>query len=266
MFLPGVDPSGILVKPEFASRNIEYKCIGCSELLLLRKGEVNRPHFAHRSDSNCSESIYHLAAKNLLCQYLQHGGVINVRLTCTVCKTVGYHKILGKDAITEYRMGDIIPDIYCSGTIIEIYHTHRQNNRPEPWYEFRAKDVLESESTIIDDVRLDRVCDTCVKKSKCRGDCHKKLDTGEYTIVCRRCKGMFPERMIYRGLCSNCAIPSECSRPKRTKKPKCRKRRYCGFCKTYDVKMRKFPNCKHKACSECHKKEISCVYCSKCLQ
>lgn len=257
MFMPGFDiESSILVKPEFATRDHTYTCPVCKEFLILRAGSINRPHFAHKSNSNCSytdhpnESVYHLIAKTLLCQHLNQGGIIHAKLECSNCKVVGYHTISTGamyDAKTEYRIDNIIADIYLNGIIIEIYHTHRQYDRPEPWYEFRAKDVLESSTIEIKDTR-DRLCDACLRENLRKYDC--KL------TQCQDCGDMFSERQTVNDICISCYV-----KRKNSCKTRKRKKKYCGYCQKSGVKTRRFSKCRHFACIKCIKTN-SCRYCA----
>ena len=64
--------------PSEATKGKEYKCVDCDKHVILRKGEVRRPHFAHYSQKNvCSyyehpnEAQIHKDAK-LLMQKMKH--------------------------------------------------------------------------------------------------------------------------------------------------------------------------------------------------
>ncbi len=54
-----------------ASKTNKYYCPDCNKSVILRKGEINRPHFAHKKESGCnyydkpSESQIHKDAKML---------------------------------------------------------------------------------------------------------------------------------------------------------------------------------------------------------
>src|SRR5205814_4538171 len=51
-----------------SDKNADYRCDGCRNRMILRRGLIKVPHFAHRSGEACSvdyepESQYHLQAK-----------------------------------------------------------------------------------------------------------------------------------------------------------------------------------------------------------
>lgn len=65
----GLDPSGRLVPPTEAAREVAYCCPGCASPLILRAGAVKRPHFAHDTQAACQpESLLHRTAKQLIAQ------------------------------------------------------------------------------------------------------------------------------------------------------------------------------------------------------
>lgn len=54
---------GTLVRPQDATRGVEYRCPGCGAAVVLRRGKRRRAHFAHRDESCAPDSALHRAAK-----------------------------------------------------------------------------------------------------------------------------------------------------------------------------------------------------------
>lgn len=77
--------NNLLVKAENANKNIDYICPGCLGNVILKNGEINRPHFAHSDSKECAdfaenESYEHLKAKLDLFDQLQVAGYKNIEL------------------------------------------------------------------------------------------------------------------------------------------------------------------------------------------
>lgn len=64
-----------LISAISAEKNQDYFCIECSDKMILRRGEVKRPHFAHVSkDRVCNpESALHKAGKRVIKEMIQNG-------------------------------------------------------------------------------------------------------------------------------------------------------------------------------------------------
>lgn len=63
----GRSRTGALVAAVRASATAAYTCPGCGSPLILRRGEIRSPHFAHNSSHPCSpETALHLGAKALV--------------------------------------------------------------------------------------------------------------------------------------------------------------------------------------------------------
>jgi hypothetical protein len=70
----GETRSGRLVRARDASPDVKYHCPGCGTPLLLRKGAVRSPHFAHKNHGHCSpETALHKGVKNWIAQILRKG-------------------------------------------------------------------------------------------------------------------------------------------------------------------------------------------------
>lgn len=156
-----------LVLAKDAYKQNEYICIGCKEDLIFRKGEVKIPHFAHRPHSKClyfcnhtsEESQIHKTAKELLKEILMNKQSLIISKKCTTCSCECDEEIIDlnnskKIIELEYNFihnGLRIADVaYLVNNeikyIFEICHTHKteEQNRPEPWFEFDAMELINS--------------------------------------------------------------------------------------------------------------------------
>lgn len=171
--------------PIFASKSNEYKCPDCDKKVMLKKGKIKRPHFAHfKSQNTCNyynhpgESQIHFYAKELLKYVLQNKKCMICR-KCDLCRgnieqsiVVNATNIVKKEYIFEYN-GKKIADVAVIDNnnikyIFEIYHKHAtlEVNRPEPWFEIEATNLIQNienntnESILIDCIRSQK-CDVC---------------------------------------------------------------------------------------------------------
>lgn len=64
---------GALIRPADAAKDVVYLCPACPATLILRAGEKNARHFAHRPSSSCSsESVKHKLAKLLIVEAVEN--------------------------------------------------------------------------------------------------------------------------------------------------------------------------------------------------
>jgi competence CoiA-like predicted nuclease len=62
-----LDNNRSLIKPESAEKGNNYFCPACGEPVILKKGDVRVPHFAHKISETCNqETIIHKTAKLLI--------------------------------------------------------------------------------------------------------------------------------------------------------------------------------------------------------
>ncbi|MCG9132365.1 hypothetical protein J5I95_11845 [Candidatus Poribacteria bacterium] len=55
-----------LYDPHIAEKGKHYFCLACKDTVILRKGEIKTPHFAHKASEICNqETIIHRIAKQL---------------------------------------------------------------------------------------------------------------------------------------------------------------------------------------------------------
>ena len=178
--------------PFKAEKNTNYKCIGCQQKVILKKGSIRKCHFAHYSQSNCvyyehpNESEIHKEAKYKLASWLKEHKPIKFIWMC--CKTrydgnsCGTHESAGMEHDIKYDVNDTIVieyrDInnkYIADVaiinegkvkyIFEIKNTHSTTTdvRPEPWFEINAQEILEDENNEEGDIYL-----TCIRNNKNR--------------------------------------------------------------------------------------------------
>ena len=157
--LGAVDINTTIYTPPYrAIKSSKYKCIECNEKVIFKKGEKRKPYFSHYAETVCNyyehpnESQLHKDAKLLLYELLNEKKNININSVCCFCNekivtTISYDD--DSKAEIEYRnkKNNFIPDIVLLSNnkikyIFEIYVTHLQKNRPEPWFEINANDLI----------------------------------------------------------------------------------------------------------------------------
>lgn len=185
--------------PKIASKKNKYKCPSCEKDVIFRNGKIKAPHYAHKqSESPCfyydkpTESQIHKDAKMLLKSLLDNKQRICIRKTCKYCKfekedcrerdnliaselTDDYYSENAK-AFIEYkfnynnstRSADVAivenDKIKC---IFEICYKNKtkEENRPEPWVEIKAADLINIvNSRNVDD---DFISIDCIRDYKC---------------------------------------------------------------------------------------------------
>jgi hypothetical protein len=177
------------VYPAIATKSEQYVCPDCSKDLILKKGQKNAHHFAHYKSTNpCtyydkpSESQIHKDAKLLLKNLLDNKKQLTfIRKCIGTCgnKPEEYEIPVVTDTskiVTEHRFmhnGPKIADVAYidSGEIVcifEICNTHKTDeiNRPEPWFEIDALDLINSvnrqENEIIIQCIRENFCGKCI--------------------------------------------------------------------------------------------------------
>lgn len=176
--------SGEYCRPGNASKDKSYKCAECDQRVILRKGEIRRPHFAHYSKRECSyyehpnESQIHKDAKYRMAEILKKKSDISIGWQCQNAKCIGsnYNETSiiykeGDGVIIEYRNpeGKYIADIALINNgkpryIFEIKNTHATTTpRPEPWFEIDAKELFEDYNLDVNNYSFD-----CVRRNTMR--------------------------------------------------------------------------------------------------
>ena len=157
--------SKIPISPEMAEKGQDFLCPICDNEVILKRGEVRRPHFAHKPDTGCSgEGVRHKVAKQMI--YLMYRRSIDTPMTSIGvfrrCPNCSQHAICiqgrtgyDDDVKCEVNVGGYRVDIalFRNGKPtygIEIQDTHPVDD--EKWDAFKklgfpcieveAKDVI----------------------------------------------------------------------------------------------------------------------------
>jgi hypothetical protein len=160
------------VNISYASKKNKYVCPECDSDVILRKGEKNRVHFAHKRESGCEyyehprESQIHKEGKMVI-KMLIENNQLELYGECEECKEKKEIKLPkyenGKSVVLEhsFRYDFYNNDINDDGElkiadvayldeenkiiwIFEILNTHKtgEGERPEPWNEIEVKELL----------------------------------------------------------------------------------------------------------------------------
>ena len=178
--------TGQYVLPSKATKRDKYKCPDCNKDLILCKGKIRRPYFRHKVDNQpCqyytspSESQIHKDAKYRLKYLLETKDVTIVRY-CQNCNSNKEHIIPElidvSKIIIEYRFeykGSVKSCDVCYlddgkiNSIFEICYKHKTKpeNRPEPWFELDAKNIVNTSESEEKEIEL-----KCIRDEKC-SDC-----------------------------------------------------------------------------------------------
>jgi hypothetical protein len=79
-------PNKTPMSPEVAEKGQDFSCPICENKVVLKRGKVRRPHFAHKPDTGCSgEGVDHKVAKQMI--YLMY-----LRTVRTVMMSVTTHR------------------------------------------------------------------------------------------------------------------------------------------------------------------------------
>ena len=175
-----------------AKRKIFYSCLDCKSDVILRAGLKNKKHFAHHnSNSNCTfyenhgnypgESKMHKDAKYRIESIINKNKTLKINKECNECceiKTTLIKNTGNIKAVQEYKFvfnnSNKSADVAILknnklDSIIEIFHTHATNeqDRPEPWFELSAFDVLEKTETEKENYELKCsrmfICKSCIE-------------------------------------------------------------------------------------------------------
>jgi hypothetical protein len=201
-----VKGSNDYIYPAKAKKKIKYSCPECKKDVLVRKGDKRIHHFAHyKSDSPCEyynnpgESAIHKEAKLLLKTILNEKRIFTVKRYCRKCDDSinvfidSNLYINSPSAIIEY------PFLYDNShkkadvallndnelkIIFEICYRNKtsEENRPEPWIELKAEELI---NTINKEEQTDILNLICIRYFKC-GNCilnekyEEKLRTEEF--------------------------------------------------------------------------------------
>jgi hypothetical protein len=183
--------------PKIAIRGNKYKCPSCEKDVIFKHGKIKQPHFAHYKSYNpCyyydkpSESQIHKDAKMLMKKLLDEKHNIFIERKCNYCEKYGIcnesddYDIFSHEyndntkAIIEYKFkyndSNKSADVALVENdkikyIFEICYKNKtyENNRPEPWFEIKAEDLLNkiNSGEIIDEEG--NISLECIRHHKC---------------------------------------------------------------------------------------------------
>lgn len=175
--------------PIIANKLNKYECPSCERDVILKKGKIKKPHFAHyKTDNPChyydkpSESQIHKDAKMLMQTLLNNKQKLDIYRQCSYCvfsdklhslnytpdcKAVIEHKF-------EYNNSKKSADVALVDNnniiyLFEICYKHKTNeeNRPEPWIEIDAELLIRK----VNNNNINTI--TCIREYKCK-KCIKK--------------------------------------------------------------------------------------------
>jgi len=133
-----LDKSGSIVKAVDTPRSELYTCISCGERMVLRRGEIKRPYFAHYTeDLNCTpETVIHKMAKDNIKtgidRALKWKFKYQFTWRCPVCNQdhKGDLALSPREVKTEVSLDGVRPDILLSSikgkplVAVEVVVTH----------------------------------------------------------------------------------------------------------------------------------------------
>jgi len=213
----GLAPDGRPVMARQAREGLEYRCPGCAGPLLLKRGAVRAPHFAHKTTLGCSpETALHQGVKNWICLVLQkrlarkRAPDPKLRVPCEgprwrreqrlgdPCPGKAWLRVseLAFDEVAEERMtpDGLRPDVLllhqgAPVLAIEVLVTHAVDAAKAartscPWVELNALQVL-SRPSVWEPHRQSHpwsgVCPNCLwREQSCLSDPSEHLSPGEY--------------------------------------------------------------------------------------
>lgn len=184
----GINSEGERVWAKAALRAETYYCPDCGGELVLRRGKVMRPHFAHRAiPEDCDfihESEAHFAAKHRVKELVEAGKQIAFVRKCSTCETEIAQRV-PKDVVkaeVEHTLGTgHRADVGLFDTkgrlraVIEVFATHRVDDEKSEalneagisWSEIEAKEILESSSwSLMSDYFAEAECRRCQLRRK----------------------------------------------------------------------------------------------------
>lgn len=135
-----LDGNNEVADAKTAPREQPYHCIGCSQPMILKRGQIQRPHFAHRSKSStCApETVLHRMAKEAIRagieDALQHDRPYLMKWRCSNCGSINAGDLARtrpRHVVMEKPLEGARPDLLIVGaggkplTVIEIVVTHK---------------------------------------------------------------------------------------------------------------------------------------------
>ena len=122
---------GVVVFPHNCARGKNYTCPECTKSVILKRGAVKTPHFAHKGSHSCTgESLVHMSTKEYIASAVPSPDFTIVAgctvrcLTCTQFRGGPMYTAKTEVTIGSYRV-DVA--VYRKGRLyaaIEVCHTH----------------------------------------------------------------------------------------------------------------------------------------------
>jgi len=158
----GCDKESNIVGPEAAEKDKSYFCPSCGDVIILKRGEIKVPHFAHKSNGVCNqETITHKTAKLLVIKAIKdwQAGKNAAPMLVRRCKTC--HSLVDQQlppqvnmAIEEYRLPNglvldvalMIGDRPAAGIKILVTHSVDECKSKQldiPFIEVNGYDILD---------------------------------------------------------------------------------------------------------------------------
>ena len=178
--------------PKIATKQNKYKCPECDKDIIFRNGKIISPHFAHKKSTNpChyfdkpTESQIHKDAKLLMKTLLDNKQIIIFQRKCVDCHftepttdifSISYNS--NQTAIIEYKFNynnsNKSADVALVENnnikyIFEICYKNKtkEENRPEPWFEIDAKNLINNINSGISLNEDSELVIECIRNHKC---------------------------------------------------------------------------------------------------
>lgn len=200
--------------PQYANKNEKYICPDCNKDLILVKGTKKVTHFRHYSEKEdpCfyydkpSESQIHKDAKLFLKSTLENKTNIIFNKSCNHCSktlytqipiitTNSYIKIEHRFEYNGLKIADIA---YLNNNnidyIFEICHKHKtkDEDRPEPWFEIDAMNLIENREIVNNSLSINCIRDYYCQKCKTQVEYKKNIDYLISKNVITKQRGRYP--------------------------------------------------------------------------
>ena len=154
-----LDKGGSIVKAVDAPRSELYSCIACGERMVLRRGEIKRPYFAHYTeDLNCApETVLHKMAKDNIKAGIDEAMSLKLEYPftwwCTGCNQEHKGNLArsAREVKTEVSLDGVRPDILLSSikgkylVAVEVVVSHWPDQQAKEAYERLKIPVLVAE-------------------------------------------------------------------------------------------------------------------------
>jgi hypothetical protein len=133
MKVPAARQCGVVVFPQTADKTRgSFSCLGCNNVVYLKRGAVISAHFAHAPEVACNESIMHLATKEWIAT-LGNNPAFKIMAECKCGRTHtvlhGHAELVGKTEVSclnnKYKMDVAFTSKGRVVACVEVFHTHR---------------------------------------------------------------------------------------------------------------------------------------------